>query len=234
MNNNKPLFLYHGSKTHGIKKLVPNTSTHGKYVYATKDINIAIIMSKSCGSDMTYTLKGNKNGTFDLVERIPDAFNKMFNNSFSVYLLSPDGFIDKETGFNEVMSDKPVDVLFERKYNNLNDEIQKLVNKGLINIYYYPNRPEYIPDDDSDLIEKIIRYDEIGLKTTENEYMRWIFYHPNIEDKIRQIALDKGISLPSYDEIKAIMIKKQEDNPDKEEFIDCAEKIKSLFDNTRK
>ena len=71
-------YVYHGSKTHGLTELEPRPSTHGTYVYATDDKSIAIIMSKRCGDDATYSLSRNEKGGYDLVERIPGAFNKMF------------------------------------------------------------------------------------------------------------------------------------------------------------
>ena len=32
-------YVYHGSKTQGLTKLIPHKSTHGIYVYASKSIN---------------------------------------------------------------------------------------------------------------------------------------------------------------------------------------------------
>ena len=48
--------LYHGSSVRGMKELVPHQSTHGKYVYATKDKELTVIFSKRAGDDMTYSL----------------------------------------------------------------------------------------------------------------------------------------------------------------------------------
>ena len=77
-------YVYHGSKISGLKELIPHKSTHGVYVYATKDKEIATIMSKQCGDDATYSLTTSIDGKLDLVERMPRVFEKMFSNPFSL------------------------------------------------------------------------------------------------------------------------------------------------------
>lgn len=147
-------YVYHGSKTHGIKSMEPRPSTHGTYVYATANKSIAIIMSKRCGDDATYTLRGDGQGHYELIERIPHAFDKMFSNDFSLYTLDASKFKDIKTGFNEVVSEEKVDVIKEEKFPSVKEAIDKLVENGELKIYRYPNRPDYIPEDDMDIIEK--------------------------------------------------------------------------------
>ena len=147
--------VYHGSKTHGLTELTPHTSTHGTYVYATSDKRIAIVMSKRCGDDATYTLSTNDKGGYDLVERLPGAFDKMFSNDFSLYTLDDSTFKDIHTGFNEVVSEVSVPVQKEEQYPKLIDAINDLQEEGLLDVYYYPYRPSNIPSDDMDIIEKL-------------------------------------------------------------------------------
>lgn len=194
-------YVYHGSQIQNLKELVPHKSTHGTYCYATSNRSIAIIMSHVCGDDATYTLRGDGCGHYDLIERIPFAFNKMFKGKFSLYLLDSSYFKDIKTGFNEVVSDRNVPVIKEEKYDNLFDEINKLDN---VTLYYYPNRPNYIPFDDSDLINTIrnVYIKKLGHKYTIYEIARWIFLHPNLENEFRLIAAELGIEVPDYELIK--------------------------------
>lgn len=217
-------YVYHGSKIHGLKELIPHKSTHGVYVYATKSKEIATIMSKKCGDDATYSLTTNKEGKLDLVERLPHAFDKMFSNDFSLYMLDNSLFKNINTGFNEVVSDTVVPVIKEESYDSLMDAIKKLAEDGLINIYYFPNRPDYIPADDSDLIDKIrnIYIKKMQKQYTNREIARWIFLHPNLEEELRQIAHEQHIEVPNYEEIREIFINSQEQRPDHEMYIDNA------------
>ena len=214
-------YVYHGSKVHNLKRLDPHESTHGKYVYATPNKVIAILMSKCCGSDLTYTLNGDGNGHFDLIERIPGALDKMYANDASIYTLDKSPFKDIHTGFNEVVSSESVNVEFEEYIPNLYEKLNELEASGFIHIYYYPDRPSYIPDDDHDLVDKLKRYVFEGHKIFDTyNYSRWIFAHPNLESEIRSIAEYQQVSVPSYEEIKERMIEIQEHDPSHELFID--------------
>ena len=183
-------YVYHGSKMHDLKELEPHESTHGNYVYATKDKTIAIVMSKRCGDDATYTFGTPKDNVYDLVERIPFAFKKMFSNDFSLYTLDASNFKDIKTGFNEVVSENSVKVLKEEKYNNVYEAIHDLEKQGLIRIYIYPDRPDYIPQDDKDIVYKVrnVYIGALHRNVTDREFMRWIFLHPNLENEFRKLA----------------------------------------------
>lgn len=45
---------------------------------------------------------------------------------------------------------------------NIYDELIKLDKEGLIKLYLYPNRPDYVPIDNSDLIPKVLRWYKNG------------------------------------------------------------------------
>ena len=55
-------------------------------------------------------------------------------------------------------------MLKEEFIPNLYDELIKVAKRGDVNLYLYPNRPDYIPLDNSDLIPKVIRWSKKGLK----------------------------------------------------------------------
>lgn len=229
-------YVYHGSKVHGLKELIPHESTHGTYVYATKSKEIATIMSKKCGDDATYSLTTNGEGKLDLVERIPCAFEKMFSNTFSLYTLDSSLFKNINTGFNEVVSESIVSVIHEESYDSLMDAVNKLADDGLISIYYYPSRPDYIPEDDYDLIDKIrnVYIKKMKKQYTNREIARWIFLHPNLEEELRKIADEQQIEVPSYKEIKEIFIDFQAQSPDHEMYIDNALKMYEYCNLKRK
>lgn len=224
-------YVYHGSKVEGLKVLEPHKSTHGNYVYATYSKEIAIIMSKRCGDDATYSLTTNSDGKLDLVERIPNAFCKMFSNSFSLYILDDTSFKNINTGFNEVVSEDSVPVIKEEHYDNLMYAINKLVEEKMINIYYYPNRPSYIPDNDYDLIDKIRNtyIKKMNKRYTDREIARWIFLHPNLENEFRSIAFEQNIDVPSYERICEIFELLQIERPEHEMYVDNAKEMYRLM-----
>lgn len=228
-------YVYHGSSVHGIKELIPHQSTHGEYVYATKNKAIAVIMAKKSGDDATYSLSINDDGTLDLVERIPGAFTKMFSNEFSLYILDSSYFKEINTGFDEVVSESIVPVVHEESYNNLMDAIDRLKKEGVINIYYYPDRPNYIPIDDYDLIDKIrnVYIAKMKKQYTDKQIARWIFLHPNLENELRKIALEQQIEVPCYEEIKEKFIILQKQIPEHEMYVDNAIEIYEYFNSKK-
>lgn len=226
-------YVYHGSKTHNIIELIPHESTHGDFVYATPDKTIAIVMAGKYGNDSIYTFgRNDKSKPYNLVERIPGAFDKMYSNDFSLYYLDANKFKNIHTGFNEVVCEHSVKVLKEEQYDNVFDVLKQLETDGLLKIYRYPERPEYIPEDDSDIIEKLEHYiNDIGKSINDLNIEYWIFRHPNIENEIREFALKYGYDAPPYDVIKEVLIKRQDENPNKEYFIEESLKMKEIHSN---
>ena len=223
-------YVYHGSRVHGIKILEPQKSTHGNYVYATSDKIIAIVMARKNGGDLIYAFgRMSKDGPYDLVERVPYAFDKMFDTDFSLYTLDASSFKNIHTGFNEVVSNTEVEVLKEEIYPNLKEEIEKLAIEGKIKIYRYPERPEYIPEDDSDLLVKAQNNYERkkDCNSRLSEMCRFIFLHPNLESNIREMFPD--LEIPSYDEIKEYYISAKMKEPNHEFWIDSAGKMEEKY-----
>ena len=85
----------------------------------------------------------------------------MFSNSASIYTVEDTTFQDIHTGFSELVSDQPVRILNEERVENVYEKIKELEQDGLIQLYYYPDRPEKIPEDDSDLINVELRMAQI-------------------------------------------------------------------------
>lgn len=217
--------LYHGSSQSDLTKLLPHQSTHGNFVYATKNKELAIIFSGRCGDDLTYTLfRNNDNEPWQVVERIPGAFAKMFNNSSSIYTVPSLSFKDIHTGFSEFVSDVSVNIDSEEKIENVYKKLKELDKSGIIKLYHYPNRPKEIPIDDTDLIRKQINqanrnHQEITKKT----FRRLLYLHPNlfhlVNQKLSSISSDDLFTKQDLVENFESFILQQMLFPDREQYL---------------
>lgn len=227
--------LYHGSSTGDLKRLEPRKSTHGNYVYATDKKIFAIHFSKRCGDDLTYTLTKSSDGvTFDLIERIPGAFEKMYTTSSYIYTVDDSTFKDIKTGFREVVSEVGVDTLSQEYIDNLYEKIMEMANEGLINVYTYPNRPGYIPEDDHDLIKKQYYLKEkLNKQIDKHNFDRLLFLHPNLLEKINECIKDFGIDYQYTKEdivnIFDYYIERSKVDTEHELYIDNAYKLLTIY-----
>ncbi len=99
-----------------------------------------------------------------LVERKKDMFKDIFNVSGSLYTLIGKNFISGKTGWkDELISEYDEKVIHEEYINNVFEKLEELNSKGELKVYLYPNRPNYIPKDNSDLIPKVIRWQKNGI-----------------------------------------------------------------------
>lgn len=222
--------LYHGSSQSDLTKLLPHQSTHGNFVYATKNKELAIIFSGMCGDDLTYTLfRNNDNEPWQVVERIPGAFAKMFNNSSSIYTVPSLSFKDIHTGFSEFVSDVSVNIESEEKIENVYEKLKELDKSGIIKLYHYPNRPKEIPMDDTDLIQKQINqanrnHQEITKKT----FRRLLYLHPNlfhfVNQKLVSISSDDLFTKQDLVENFESFILQQMLFPDREQYLGLSTK----------
>ncbi len=218
--------LYHGSLERGITRLEPHKSTHGKYVYATPYKELAIIFSGRCGDDCTYALyRYNNDEIWQLVERIPEAFNTMFSNSSSIYTLDDATFKDIHTGFAEVVSEVGVNTESEEFIENVYDNIKRLANEGKIKLYIYPNKPKEIPQDSSDLIDKQIKQNQRDNNPiTKKSFERIVLLHPYLIDKVNQKMIELGLDVEPYQKDDLInlfsnAVIMQDTNPNNEQYL---------------
>lgn len=216
-------YVYHGSHTSGLKKLIPHKSTHGNYVYATEDKTLPVIFSGVAGDDLVYSLFRENKGSWQLVERVPECFSIIYNTSASVYTLESDSFKDIHTGFAEVVSETAVDVVQEEKIPNVYQELERLEKEGLIQIYHYPKRPESIPKDDLDLLERTIEYTKMNNGSVNKlTFERLLYLHPNLLKKVNETLSDMGELTYQKEELIDIFEKfifKQMINPEEEFFL---------------
>ena len=160
-------YVYHGSSQQGLKIIKKNKSTHDKpWVYATLSKAISTIFISNKGSDLYYYLSGDgtENNPVILVERKEGMFKDIFNISGSIYTLNGKNFIWGKTGWSaEVVSEFDEDVVNEEHIDNVFEKLKELNDKGELQLYIYPNRPTFIPKDNSDLIPKVISWEKRGI-----------------------------------------------------------------------
>ena len=111
----------------------------------------------------------------------------MFSNSASLYTVLDTSFEDIHTGFSELASKETVDIKEEETIKTVYDKLKELEKKGKIKLYHYPDKPESIPSDNSDLIEKQLMYQKKSQKdVTKKCFERLVLLHPELLDKINQ------------------------------------------------
>lgn len=165
--SNSNLYVYHGSTQKGLKKIVKNKSTHGEsWVYASYSKVLATIFISNKGNDLYYYLSGNGtiNSPIILVERKEGMFKDIFNISGSLYTLSAKNFSSEKTQWSgEVVSSFDEKVIHEESINNVLAKLKTLNEMGELELYLYPNRPDFIPKDNRDLIPKVIKWEKRGV-----------------------------------------------------------------------
>lgn len=159
-------YVYHGSKTRDLKVVKRNKSTHSTlWVYGTYSKALSLIFISSKGNDLYYYLggDGSKQYPYTLVERKEGIFREVFSEKGSIYYLNDKNFMSGKTGWSaEVVSEYDEPVLKEKKIDNVYDELIKLNDSGEIKVFLYPNRPEWLPVDNSDLISKVKKWESRG------------------------------------------------------------------------
>ena len=159
-------YVYHGSKNSDLKVIKKNKSTHNTpWVYGTYSKALSLIFISSKGNDLYYYLggDGSKQYPYTLVERKEGMFKEIFSERGTIYYLSNKNFISGKTGWSaEVVSEYDEPVIKEERIDNVYDELIKLNDSGEIKVFLYPNRPEWLPIDNSDLISKVKKWESRG------------------------------------------------------------------------
>lgn len=158
--------VYHGSTQQGLKTIRKNISSHGKsWVYGTLSKAIATIFISDKGCDLYYSLSGagTKESPVTLVERKEGMFEEIFHVSGSLYTLSGKNFISGKTGWSaEVVSEYDEEVISEEHIDHVFEKLKEFNDQGEIKLYLFPDRPDFIPKDNSDLIPKVIKWQNNG------------------------------------------------------------------------
>ena len=194
--------VYHGSNRRGLTRLDPCVSTHGHaFVYAVRVPAQAIAFLGNV--DDLHVAKEIAGTQMEITERHANALAKYQGIHGSVYTLPGDAFETGQTNWeNELVSTQSVAVLSEWRVEDALQELLHCETKGTIRIYRYPDRPNYIPEDDSDLVEKAAifaswRGNEVSIRKRCRQY------HPHLVERLDAligspylVALSKKHGIP--------------------------------------
>lgn len=158
--------VYHGSSNGNIQQLEARVSTHQKEcIYATDNKAVAMMFMGRGNGDLD-TVKYYEDGIPVLVERRPNVFNKLYNKAGYIYELPSESFKHYDyLWLPEVISfEKTIKPIKVEYHENILNSLEKEAKKNNLKLYKYPNRPSYIPLDNSDLVEKYIKFEKAGIK----------------------------------------------------------------------
>ena len=181
-----PDIVYHASNQAGLKALIPCKSTHRQsWVYATTDIAFSAIFLYDGAGDLCCS-SGLSNGGPYIYERWRGAFYDAYSGKQgAIYELSGKTFQRSSLLVPvEVISEVAVPVLREIVIVDAMSYLIDLQDEGKIQIFLHDQRPSWIPDDDQDLVDRMVRW------TKENPGSDWLTYaekhHPHLLNRIRQ------------------------------------------------
>jgi hypothetical protein len=144
--------LYHASQRQGLSLIEPRVGTHGQaWVYAASDL---VTASMFLGQHHDFILASGTGDVPFVCERFVGAFDRAKANvTGSIYVLPGSSFQAHRTSFDaELVSEVAVIPLLEFPVENAKTHLLELRDEGKLEIYFYPNRPGFIPSDNSDLI----------------------------------------------------------------------------------
>ena len=194
-------FVYHASKTSGLKRLEPHSSTHKKsWVYATKEIAFSAMF---LGDNFDFICQtGTQNGKPQIFERFQGALELAYKGKKgSIYKLPSNSFTEGKTQWSaEVVSEKAVPVKEEIIVNDALSFLEKLEDDGSLIVYKYPNLPPNAPKDKEDIVERGINW---TIDFGENTLDQIQKYHPDVLDRVIT-GLKKKEYEPKNDTWKAI------------------------------
>lgn len=158
-------------------------STHGHaFVYAMRFPAQAIAFLGNV--DDLHVAKEVAGSRMEITERHANALAKYQGIHGSVYTLPGNAFETGQTNWeHELVSTQPVAVLSEWRVEDALQELLHFETKGTIRIYRYPDRANYIPEDDSDLVEKAAIFanwkgNEVSIRK------RFRQYHPHLVERL--------------------------------------------------
>ena len=158
--------VYHGSHDGNIEMIKSHVGTHQKQcIYATDNMVIAMLFMNRGMGDLD-TIKIYDNGLPILIERREGVLERIYNTSGYIYELDGSSFKHYDYLWEpEVISfESAIKPIKKTYYDNILMTLNEEAKSGNLKIYKYPNRPNYIPLDNSDLIDKYINFELIGIK----------------------------------------------------------------------
>ena len=165
--------VYHGSHNGNIEIIKAHVSTHQKKcIYATDNKVIAMLFMNKGMGDLD-TIKSYDNGLPKLVERRQGVLEKLYDTSGYIYELDGSSFKHYDYLWKpEVISfESGIKPIKKTYYDNILKALNEEAENGNIKIYKYPNRPNHIPLDNSDLIDRYINFELNGIKGAINSLL---------------------------------------------------------------
>lgn len=166
--------VYHGSRQSDLEELKAHRSTHQKMcIYATHSKAVALLFIGKGDGDLDTRIS-SVDGKPELVERRKGVFEKLYNRDGYIYELDATTFEHYDYLWKlEVISfEKTIKPLRKIYVPNVWESIEEQETLGNLTIMKYPNRPEDVPLDNSDLIDKYIMFEKSGLKGAVGDLLR--------------------------------------------------------------
>ena len=183
--------VYHGSRIPDLKELSPKESTQvGSYLYATTNPLVALYFTHSKDSLHLYfgTKMVDEKKMFYIVERIPGTLEN-YRKPSSLYVLDGkdfDYFKKDSFGNNEVRTDKKQTIAKEIKIEDTLEELKKYEERGQLKIHTYDNKPDFVPNDDSDMLRRGFRLYLMGGKK-EDRLQYFLSIYPQFKDELQTV-----------------------------------------------
>ena len=173
--------VYHGSPNGDIEILKPRKSTHLKdYVYATDSYVVALLYAIKCHGDLDFDIRIVDNKLV-LTERREGAYDKYRNPGY-IYTLSSANFMHLEGLWGkEVVSEQEEKVLSCEYLPDISKKLEECEARGDITIYRYPKKPDYIPEDNSDLVDKYIGFEKKGIRGSIDRLLQ---VYPHLREQV--------------------------------------------------
>jgi hypothetical protein len=166
--------VYHSSIRQGLRLIEPRVGTHGQvWVYAASDL---VTASMFLGQHHDFILASGVPNVPYICERFVGAFDRAKANvTGSIYVLPGSSFQANRTSFDaELVSEIAVIPLLEIPIENAKTHLLEFRDAGKLEVYFFPDRPEFIPSDDSDLIanalELLAQRGQLFLDWLEREF----------------------------------------------------------------
>ena len=175
-------YVFHSSKIGGLKYLEPRESTHQqRWVYATKDLATAALF---LGENFDFICQVlTKNGKPIVYEQFEGALEQAYAGKGGyIYKLPAESFEEGQTGWSgEVTSKAKVQIAEEIKIDDALKLIKKLERQDQLRVYLFPEKPQNVPTDKSDIVERAVdwipKFGEKVLKQVEE-------YHPDVLHRV--------------------------------------------------
>lgn len=177
--------VYHGSNIGGLKIIEPRVSSHDKsFVYASTDIATATLFLARW-NDYIFRV-GYIDGKLHIVENYANALKDIYENKKGyIYVLNGEEFRkDDSLWCGEVICEKACVVEECKAIKNILEELYTYSQHDFLEIYEYPNRPDFYPMDDSDLIEKLER-DIKNWGNRDKRVEEFLKIHPNLANRVK-------------------------------------------------